>query len=185
MAKLAIFSVLLVAAGCGGSTKATPATTPATPAAAADDPTCPVTVVGTSVTAEDTSTGAALVFVTTSDVPELRKRVGAMARMHNDHHTAMGPLPTGTEQPAAGGGHEHHDHGGGHAGHAGGGDHAGHAGKAGSMIKVHSKATSEDIDSGAKLVFIAFPDGVAKIQTELRMHASHLASGTCAMEHPR
>jgi hypothetical protein len=126
------------------------------------------------VTVEDTTSGAALVFVTTSDVVELRKRVGAMAKLHNDHHSAMGPLPTGTEQ---GGGHDHHHHAGSAA------SHDGHDAKAGSMIAVHSKATSEDIDGGVKLVFVAFPDGISKIQGELRMHAQHLASGTCKMDH--
>lgn len=168
MAKSVLFALLLAA--CGGSSKPAPA--PVTPVVA-DDPTCPVTVAGTSVTAEDTANGAALVFVTTSDVAELRKRVGSLAKTHNDHHSAMGPLPTGTEQGA--GGHDHHAM-------AGSGGHEGHA-MAGSMIAVHSKATAEDIEGGAKLVFIAFPDGVAKIQSELRMHAQHLANGTCKMEH--
>lgn len=50
-----------------------------------------------SVTVEDTDRGAALVFVTTGDVNEVRKRVAAMKDMHNEHHAAMGPLPTGAE----------------------------------------------------------------------------------------
>ena len=170
MAKSVLFALLLAA--CSGSSKPVPAE-PATPVVA-DDPACPVTVAGTSVTAEDTANGAALVFVTTSDVTELRKRVGALAKTHNDHHSAMGALPTGTEQQGAGG-HDHHAM-------AGSGGHEGHA-MTGSMISVHSKATAEDIEGGAKLVFIAFPDGVAKIQSELRMHAQHLATGTCKMEH--
>lgn len=171
MLKSLLFALLLAA--CGGPSKS-PATTKPVPTTA-DDPTCPVTVAGTSVTAEDTASGAALVFVTTSDVAELRKRVTALAKTHNDHHTAMGPLPTGTEQGATGG-HDHHA--------MAGGDHAGHQmGGAGSMIGVHSKATAEDIEGGAKITFIAFPDGVAKLQGELRMHAQHLASGTCKMDH--
>jgi hypothetical protein len=172
MAKSVLFAVLLAA--CSGSSK--PATTPtSTPVSAAEDPTCPVSVAGTSVTAEDTANGAALVFVTTSDVGELRKRVAAMGKTHNDQHAAMGPLPTGNE--TGGGGHDHHDHAAMQAGStpapAGGG----------TMIDVHSKATAEDIERGAKLVFVAFPDGVAKIQSELRMHAQHLASGSCKMDH--
>lgn len=170
-------SVLLVVllAACGGSSKPA-STTTATTQAPAGDPACPVTVAGTSVTAEDTATGAALVFVTTGDVAELRKRVAAMAKTHNEHHGAMGALPTGDEA-AGGGGHEHHhDHAAMQAGSAA-------AAPSGSMIGVHSKASAEDIDGGAKLVFVAFPDGVAKIQGELRMHAQHLASGTCEMGH--
>jgi hypothetical protein len=46
---------------------------------------------------------------------------------------------------------------------------------------VHSKATATDVEGGAKVTFIANGDGVAKLQSELRMHAQHLGSGTCAM----
>jgi len=147
---------------------------------------CPAEVSGTSVTVEDTANGAALVFVTTGDVAELRRRVANVATKHNEHHAGMGPLPTGTE--TASGGHEHH---GGHAGHgapaAGHDAHAGHgaggahAGHMGGMIGVHSKASPEDIEGGVKLVFVAFPDGVAQLQSELRTHAQHMASGTCQM----
>ncbi len=161
--------VLLIACG-GGSTTSTPTT----PTAPPSDPACPVAVAGTSNTVEDTDTGAALVFVTTGDVAELRKRVGAMAQKHNDHHAAMGPLPDGSD---AGGGHEHHDHGGGHGDHSA---HANHGG--GSMIGVHSKATSSDVEGGAKLAFISGADDIGKLQSELRMHAKHYAAGTCEMK---
>jgi len=184
-----LVSVLCVAsfAACGGGTSTT---TTQTPRPGSDDPSCPVTVAGTSVTVEDTDTGAALVFVTTSDVAELRKRVAAMAKMHNDHHGAMGPLPDGKD---AGSGHAGHDMSG-HAGHdmsgSGGGSamqgHAGHdmskhAGHAGGMIGVHSKAESVDVDRGSKLVFTAGAADAGKLQSELRMHAQHLSGGTCAM----
>jgi hypothetical protein len=172
MAKSVLFAVLLAA--CGGSPS--PATTTTKTQVPAGEPACPVTVAGTSVTAEDTANGAALVFVTTGDVPELRKRVVAMAKTHNEHHAAMGPLPTGSE--TGGGGHDHHDHA---VMQAAGSAPAPAAG--GSMIGVHSKASAEDIEGGAKLVFTAFPDGVAKIQDELRMHAQHLATGSCKMDH--
>lgn len=169
----------LFVAACGGSPKPT-TTTPEKPVATADDPSCPVSVPGTSITAEDTSTGAALVFVTTGDVTELRKRAATMETMHNDHHGSMGPLPDGK---AASGGHEGHNMSG-HEGHdmtkMKGGEHAGHAG---GMIGVHSKAATEDIQGGAKIVFTAGGADVAKLQTELRMHAQHLASGSCKMEH--
>lgn len=169
--------ISLITAACGGSVKPTAAPKPV---AASDDPSCPVSVPGTSVTAEDTAGGAALVFVTTGDTAELRKRVAAMASMHNEQHAAMGPLPDGTD---TGGGHAGHDMSG-HAAHdmsgAKGGDHAG---RAGGMIGVHSKATSEDVEGGAKIAFVANGDDVAKLQSELRMHAQHLASGSCEMEH--
>lgn len=161
MARSALFVVLFVA--CSGS----PKSAPATPPPSQSDPTCPVAVAGTSVTAEDTATGAALVFVTTGDVGELRKRVAAMAGSHNEHHGAMGALPTGDE---AGGGH-HHDHA--------AMQHQQQAPASGAMIGVHSKAIAQDVEGGAKLAYVAAPDGVAQLQGELRVHAQHLASGTC------
>jgi hypothetical protein len=51
------------------------------------------------------------------------------------------------------------------------------------MIGVHSKAEVEEVEGGAKITFIAFPADVAKMQNELRMHAQHLADGTCQMRH--
>ena len=179
-------SSALLACGGGSSTSAASGGG-TTPTAAASDPSCPVAVAGTSVSVEDTDTGAALVFVTTGDAGEVRRRVEAMAKMHNDHHGSMGPLPDGT---AGGGGHEGHDMSG-HAGHdmSGGGGHAGHdmsggnahAGHAGGMIGVHSKATVSEAPNGARLTFVANGGDVAKLQGELRMHAQHMASGTCEM----
>ena len=52
---------LLVVAACGGTPPASQATPPVAPARA-DDPTCPLLVPGTSLSVEDTTTGAALVF---------------------------------------------------------------------------------------------------------------------------
>lgn len=183
-----VVSLGLAACGGGSSQPAASSTTPVAKTAPADaDPSCPVAVAGTSVTVEDTSSGAALVFVTTGDVAEVRKRVAALASMHNDHHGKMGPLPDGA---AAEGGHAGHDMSG-HAGHAGahaGHDmsgHAGHggahAGHAGGMIGVHSKASATDVEGGAKVTFIANGADVGKLQGELRMHTQHLASGSCAM----
>jgi hypothetical protein len=181
LVKLAALLLSASLAACGGSSSsAGPTTTPAK-TATADDPSCPVAVPGTSVTVEDAANGAALVFVTTGDVAEVRKRVATLASMHNEHHAAMGPLPDGTD--AGGGGHAGHDA---HAHHAGSGDaHAGHggahAGHAGGMIGVHSKATASDIDGGAKVTFVANGGDVGKLQSELRMHAQHLSAGTCQM----
>jgi hypothetical protein len=179
---------LATVAACGGGSKSSGTTQPRT--VGTDDPSCPVTVPGTSVTVEDTDTGAALVFVSTGDVGEVRKRVATMAKMHNDHHGSMGALPDGKD---AGGGHAGHDMGGGSAagGHAGhdmgsaqgheGHDMSKHAGHAGGMIGVHSKADAVDVEGGARLVLTAGAADVAKLQSELRMHAQHLSGGTCAM----
>ena len=49
------------------------------------------------------------------------------------------------------------------------------------MIGVHSTATASDIEGGAKLSFVAAAGDVAKLQSELRMHAQYLSTGTCAM----
>lgn len=162
--------VLLIA--CGGGAASTPA--PATPAPRADDPACPVAIPGTSVTVEDTDTGAALVFVTTGDVADLRKRAGVLAQQHNDHHAAMGPLPDGTD---ANSGPHHHDH----AAAGGTHDHAA-GGGAGSMIGVHSKAVVAEIEGGAKVAFVAATADVGTLQGELRMHAKHYAAGSCEMK---
>lgn len=155
--------VVLIA--CGGGAASTPTTT-SRPTA---DPGCPVEVAGTSVTVEDTDTGAALVFVTTGEVAELRKRAGALAQKHNDHHAAMGPLPDGTD--AAGGHAHHHEHGSDH-------DHAAMS----SMIQIHSKAVLSDVDGGSKVAFISSAADIGKLQSELRMHAKHYAAGTCRMK---
>jgi hypothetical protein len=190
-----VLSLGLAACG-GGSTKSgASTTTPVAKAAPADnDPSCPVTVAGTSVTVEDTSSGAALVFVTTGDVAEVRRRASSMASMHNDHHGSMGAFPDGKD---GGGGHEGHDMSGGHAGHDMSGGHAGHdmsgghaghdmggskhTGHAGGMIGIHSKAEASDVEGGAKITFISSGADVAKLQTELRMHAQHFSAGTCGM----
>lgn len=189
------FLVAMAVAACGGGVSATQTTTATK--TSDSDPSCPVAVAGTSVTVEDTTTGAALVFVTTGDVADVRQRVAAMASMHNEQHAAMGPLPDGTQTAGGHAGHdmsgsnqEGHDMGGmNHEGHdmskmnneghdMSGGNHAGHAG---GMIGVHSKAAASDIEGGAKIIFIANASDVAKLQGELRMHAQHLASGSCAM----
>jgi hypothetical protein len=177
--KLPTLFLSVAIAACGGGAKSSPTTTaaPQTATAETNDPSCPVAVPGTSVTVEDASAGASLVFVTTGDVAELRRRVSAMASMHNDHHASMGPLPDGKD--TGGGGHAGHDMGSGHAGHdMSGSKHAGHAG---GMIGVHSKAEASDIEGGAKITFVANGADVAKLQSELRMHAQHFAAGTCGM----
>lgn len=192
IASLLLASLVTIAiAACGGGSSASSSTSSTTPRPA-DDSSCPVAVPGTSVTVEDTDRGAALVFVTTGDVAELRKRVAAMMSMHNEHHAAMGPLPTGDE---ASGGHDMsghdmsghdmsghdmggHDMGGQPHGEATGGEHAGHAG---GMQMVHSQAAVEEIDGGARLVLTAMPDDVAALQAQLREHAQQMSGGTCAM----
>jgi hypothetical protein len=195
--KLPALFLSLAIAACGGGAKSSPTTTTATKTGTAEssDPSCPVAVPGTSATVEDAASGAALVFVTTGDVAELRRRVSAMASMHNDHHGSMGALPDGNDGGGGHAGHDMsghagHDMGSGHAGHdvSGSAGHAGHdmsgskhAGHAGGMIGVHSKAEASDVEGGAKITFVANAADVAKLQGELRMHAQHFSAGTCGM----
>lgn len=50
-----------------------------------DDPTCPLVVEGTSISAEDVDGGVAFVFVTTGDVAAVRTRAQALADAHEKH----------------------------------------------------------------------------------------------------
>jgi len=137
--------VVVTALGACGSTSSPTGTATPTPAPrAADDPTCPLLVPGTSLSVEDTTNGAALVFVTTGDPLAVRARAAALAEMHTKHDgpaTAMGM-----------------------------------------MFTAGSTATATEVEGGARVEFAAAqPDGAAQIQKELRMHASHLTSGSCEM----
>ena len=172
------FSMFALLACGGGKSSSHVTTTPAEPAPAAASE-CPMDVAGTSVTFEETPTGGALVFVTTGDAATLRAHIAKWAEVHNAHHGAMGPLPTGDEQPAAGGEHHHHHHGG---GGGGAGAHEGHGGGSfQTMIGVHSRAAATDIDGGARLELITFPDQVAALRDDLRGHVEHLSGMGCAM----
>lgn len=172
MFRSVLFAGLATLAACGGKSSPT-GPVAADPPAAAGDPTCPVAVPGTSVTAEDADNGGALVFVTTGEVAELRARVAALAAQHNEAHAAMGPLPTGDETGAHA--HAHGDHA--HA--ATTGDHA----AAGGLVTVHSKAVSEEIEGGARLGFVVAPADLATLRDQLRRDAEQLASGSCQVEH--
>ena len=99
------FALALFAAGCGNAaskgpltpdkpkdTLAKPGDAPTKPV---DDPSCPIVVPGTSMSVEDAPNGAALVFVTTDNVAEVRKRAAALATMYNKHEgpqDAMGMM---------------------------------------------------------------------------------------------
>ena len=82
-------------------------------------------------------------------------------------------------------GHDAHGQGQGH-GHAGHGDHAapGQEMKEMKMMAMaHTRAVATEIEGGARVELVANPGDVSALQTELRMHATHLQSGTCAMHH--
>jgi len=133
----------LAAAACGASSKPTPVP-PEAPAHATVDPSCPLEVPGTSIAVEDTPAGAALVFVTTGDVTDVRSRAARLADVHNQRNGEKSWL--------------------------------------GMMFTAGSTATATEITGGARVEVAApQPDGAAAIQSELRMHAGHLTTGTCEM----
>lgn len=82
MKRFALATLLFTA--CGSKT---PAPTQATGSgsAAVGDPTCPLTVPGTSISVEDTTDGPALVFVTTGDEAAVRHAGQALADTYNSH----------------------------------------------------------------------------------------------------
>jgi len=174
---LALACSLLPALGCGPSAKPAGGPTTGPKAGASDDPTCPVLVAGTSVTVEDTDTGAAFVFVTTGDVAAVRTRARALAEAHNAHHAKMEPAPGAAPDPHAG--HAKQEPGTSpdpHAGHAMA-PAAGAKPTMGTMIDAHSTAAVAELPNGARVTFTAHDP--AALQSELRMHAQHLTSGTC------
>ncbi len=81
--------VAILAAACSS-----PARKPVEPPApkAADDPSCPLVVPGTSIAVEETADGPSFVFVTTGDVAAVRMRAGTLATMHNAHDGAPSSL---------------------------------------------------------------------------------------------
>lgn len=179
-----------LAAACGSKSSAKPTAAHHDQAADKMAGMCPVEVPGTSVAAEDSATGGALVFVTTGDVAEVRKRVAAMAAMHNDHQAEMaangGAMPGmahGDMGAMKGMDHAHMGHMDGQMGAMGGTGGTGGMDHAGMMAMMNSQVAVEDVDGGARLAFTAQPADVAALQAGLREHAQQLAGGTCAMHH--
>lgn len=154
------------------ATGATPRPSTAAPVQGGMEGMCPTDVPGTRVSAEDTSTGEALTFTTTTDqLPALRERVHAMADMHNRHH--------------AGGDGGHGRMGGMHGGMMGG--DPGHGGmKGGDMGDMQmpppSRADVEDLPDGARIVVTPNdPADLGLLQKTVRMHAEHMQRHGCGM----
>jgi hypothetical protein len=60
--------------------------------------------------------------------------------------------------------------------------HNGAAGSLAAMFPATSTSRWTKIDGGARVELVASePAGVAKLQSDVRMHAGHLTGGTCAM----
>jgi hypothetical protein len=138
---------------------------------------CPMAIPGTQVAAVDTPDGVALVFTTEAGgVDELRRRVAAMADMHNQHHGGTGE----------------HAGMGGHAGmmmmmgSAGTADHAGMAeGKHDGAMAPPSRAVVQPIDGGARIVLTPLdPANLLALRSHVHEHAARMQSSrTCSMDH--
>jgi len=147
---------------------------------------------GAQVVAEDTKEGAAMVFTTSGDVAELRRRVHHLAEMHQmrmanrdlkggpGNMGNMGPGTPGSPGATMGSGAM----GSGAMGPGTMGPKpmmgAGHM----PMAMVPSTARAEDTDGGARLVLTPEdPTKLAELRAQVREHAAHMANGECPMRH--
>jgi len=152
-----------------------------------EDIACPMQVAGTTVHAEETTSGPALAFATTGDVNELRSRVQRMAAEHNRAVARSSNAPSHVDNPAA---NDMTKDGmmntspetanspslqGGSIGTQG-------VMPQGKGAAPMGKAREEDIESGARLVF-AVEDASQLDQLRERVHANaqRLAAGKCPM----
>lgn len=155
---LSVVCAAVAAGGCARSGSARAAAgTPAAQTRSSMDMSmsmCPVAVPGTVVAAEETELGISLAFTTTDsqNVGELRRRVQAMARMHEQHRVRGEDRGPGSK-PGRGGMMEN-----GMAGHP----------------MPPSRVTVEEIPDGARLVF----EPVDPAQKDaLREHVRAMAAG--------
>jgi hypothetical protein len=205
MRKLGLWAVLAVlAVGCASSKKEerpAEATTQAQEQAVSPEAMCPMAVGGTTVRAEDTQDGAALVFTTPSgDVQELRNRVATMAKRHEQmqagggcpcgagmgpgpHHGEMrGGMPPPGGAPPAGGGPG--PGGGMGPGPGGMGPPGGMTPEmhAGMMAMKAAKVRMEPVEGGARLVFTpADPSQLPALRQAVQTRAQMMSSGQCPM----
>lgn len=133
---------------------------------------CPMSVPDTKVSSADTAQGAALTF-TTSDpgrVDDLRRRVRAMADMHDEHMAGAGGARSGTGTQA--------DQGADQPGQGMQGRHAGHG------VMPASRATVEDVVGGARVdIEPVDPAQAEQVRSMARMHAQRMQSQGCGMMH--
>jgi hypothetical protein len=173
MSRALLIPLALAFAGTGcmhgghGASSAAPA---ASPSATSPAPTgggmsgmCPMSVPGTQLGAEDTTTGEALTFTTTPDqASALREKVHAMADMHNRHH-ASGEGQSGTGGMMPGGA-------------MGGG------GMPMMQMPPPSHATVEDLPDGARLLVTPNdPADLQRLQSTVRSHAEQMREHGCGM----
>jgi hypothetical protein len=167
---------------------------------------CPMGVQGTKVEANNTDNGAALTFTTTGDVAELRRRVTAMAEMHNAMAEMHNAQPSG--QGMAGCTCPKHEgeakacdcpaHGAG-PGQGGSGcpacaqqggqacPHCQMQGAEGQGMKMGmhmpaSRATTEEVPGGMRLVLTPVDaTQLDALRESVRHHAERMGSGQCPM----
>ncbi len=120
-------------------------------------PMCPMHVPGVTISAEDTSQGAAIVFTTKQgDVADLRNRVRKMAEWHNAQRADGGMMM--------------------------GGGHQGHGMKGPGMMPFAATASAEDVEGGARLVMVPKnPAELAAVRSHVHEHAMRMARGDCPM----
>jgi hypothetical protein len=146
---------------------------------------CPMTVPGTQVAASDTPDGEAITFTTASpeQVTELRRRVHAMADMHDRHeeHAGMHAMPGDASRM-------HDDAGPSGMGGMSGMGSAGSAERGAPPMEMPpaSRAIVEDVDGGARvLVTPEDPGELERLRSAIRSHADHMRdTGTCGMGPP-
>ena len=139
---------------------------------ALDEPSCPMTVPGTTVAFVETSTGAALSFET-MDVAELKSKVDAIVVAHNDTHHPPELAPE--EEVAAGETPEDDD-----PILASGGVRAAPADAEAILpVTTPSEAFVEINGTGVRLVYVTEPEHLGALRDEIRGHALALAGGRC------
>jgi hypothetical protein len=141
---------------------------------------CPMMVEGTTVRAEEVEGGAALVFTTTGDVADLRRRVARMTEMHNRHQSHGGMMGGPEGHPEGRGRGQRHEHGApGERGPHGGGMMGGQGMM---MAMIPADARVEEIEGGARVVLT--PQNPAQLQAlreQVRHRAERMTSGQCPM----
>ncbi len=130
---------------------------------------CPMNVPGTQVSAAEAVNGVTITFTAPEQVVELRRRVHAMASMHNEKHA------DGSSHGGMMGG-----------GMMGGGMMSGGmmgGGKAMDGMKMPpSRATVVDLELGASVTVIPIhPDDLQKLRSAVRMHVQQMQENGCAM----
>lgn len=179
----------MLSLGCGTSSAAKPPESPPPQASAAQAPgmhggmtqqrekmaaMCPMGVEDTSVRAEPVEGGVAMVFTTTGDVAELRRRVAHMAQMHQRRQAAVGEEGMGHMQHRQSA--QRDGEGMMREGMMGGGMLAGR------MMDMPHEVRAEDIEGGARLVISPLdPQDLPELRAEVEEHAAQMESGRCPM----